>query len=236
MKEKGFLLNFLGLILLLSVLSANAEVKYLGADWDTQGDWVGKYGKNGVIIFCNEAFHNQDLPVAYEPAEKEKLFQEGLIDEISITSSGNAKAYGWIFNANPGDDKRAPWLVDKSARYAACISGRAADVAMTLKVDSTHYKVTIYCVDYDTANTRGHQIYGYQGEELPDKPDEETVKYREGVHYSWEVTGDEAFRYFAKNTLQFNTVSSGLFIDDAKDVVLTGKLATRWGRIKQNSE
>ncbi|MBM3242770.1 hypothetical protein FJZ31_41445 [Candidatus Poribacteria bacterium] len=232
MKGKHFLPISLWLLLLSFVLSANAEVKYLGADWKTQGDWIGKYGKGGAIIFCNKEFHNTDLPVPYEPSEKDKLFKRGLIEEISITSSGNSKAYGWSFNANPGDDKRAPWLVDKSARYAACISGRAADVAMTLKVNSTHYKVTIYCVDYDTADTRGHRVYGYQGEKLPDKPDEETVKYREGVHYSWEVTGDEVFRYFAKNTLQFNTVSSGLFIDDMQDVKPAGKLSTTWGRIK----
>lgn len=85
-------------------------------------------------------------------------------------------------------------------------------MAITLEVDSDRYKVTIYCTDYDTANTRGQKVYGYQGETLPDKPDEETVKYKDGVHYSWEVTGDEPFMYFAKNTLQFNCVASGLFI------------------------
>jgi hypothetical protein len=232
MKEKNFLPISLWLILLLFVLSANAEVKYLGADWDTQGDWIGKYGKDGAIIFCNGEFHNIDLPVPYEPSEKEKKFKKGIIKEISITSSGGGAAYGWIFNANPGNDKRAPWLVDESSRFAACISGRSADVAITLQVNSDHYKVTIYCTDYDTAETRGQQVYGYQGDELPDKPDEDTVKYTEGVHYSWEVTGDEPFRYFAKNTLQFNCVSSGLFIDEMKAVKPSGKLSTIWGRIK----
>jgi len=237
--KRFFSLLALSVFLLASLTFAGhsvAEVKYLGADWDTQGDWIGKYGKDGAIIFCNSEFHNADLPVPYEPSEEEKKFKKGLIEEISITSSGNAKAYGWIFNANPGNDKRAPWLVDESARYAACISGRSADVAMTLKVNATHYKITIYCVDYDTANTRGHQLYGYQGEKLPDKPDEETVEYREGVHYSWEVTGDELFRYFAKNTLQYNTVSSGIFIDDMKAVNEGGKLSTTWGHIKQRIE
>jgi len=220
-------------ILLLFVLSANAEVKYLGAEWDTQGDWIGKYGADGVIIFCNDEFHSADLPVPYEPSEQEKKFKKGIIEEISITSSGGGAAYGWIFNANPGDDKRAPWLVDESSRFAACISGRNADLAITLKVNFDHYKVTIYCTDYDTANTRGQQVYGYQGETLPDEPDEETVEYTDGVHYSWEVTGDEPFQYFAKNTLQFNCVASGLFIDDMKYVEVGGKLSTTWGHIKQ---
>ena len=232
MKGKNFLPISLGLILLLFVLSANADVKYLGTDWDTQGDWIGKYGADGAIIFCNQNAHNADLPVPYKPSEEEKLFKKGLIEEISITSSGGGAAYGWIFNANPGDDKKAPWLVDESSRFAACISGRNADVAITLEVDSDHYNVTIYCTDYDTANTRGQQVYGYQGETLPDKPDEETVKYTDGVHYSWEVTGDEPFMYFAKNTLQFNCVASGLFIDDMKAVKSGGKLSTTWGHIK----
>ena len=236
MKGKNFLPISLGLILLLFVLSATAEVKYLGADWDTQGDWIGKYGADGAIIFCNQDAHNADLPVPYKPSEEEKLFKKGLIEEISITSSGGGAAYGWIFNANPGDDKKAPWLVDESSRFAACISGRNNDLAITLKVNSAYYKVTIYSTDYDTENTRGYQVYGYQGEELPNEPDEEIVEYRDGVHTSWEVTGQEPFRYFAKNTLQFNVVASGLFVDAIAaptGVSPSSKLPEIWGKIKE---
>ena len=229
-----FPLLALGAFLLayLTVGFSIADVEYLGADWDTQGDWIGKYGADGAIIFCNQDAHNADLPVPYKPSEEEKLFKKGIIKEVSITSSGGGAAYGWIFNPDPGEDKKAPWLVDESSRFAACISGRNADVAITLKVNSDHYKVTIYCTDYDTANTRGYQVYGYQGETLPDEPDEEIVEYSDGVYTSWEVTGQEPFRYFAKNTLQFNVVASGLFIDDMKDVEASGKLSTTWGRIK----
>ena len=75
MKGKFFLPISLGVILLLFMLSANAEVKYLGAEWDTQGDWIGKYGADGAIIFCNDEFHSVDLAVPYEPSEKEKKFK-----------------------------------------------------------------------------------------------------------------------------------------------------------------
>lgn len=115
---KNFFLLLALVAFLLGYLTAVfsiAEVKYLGAEWDTQGDWIGKYGADGAIIFCNDEFHSVDLPVPYEPSEKEKKFKKGIIKNIDITSSGGGAAYGWIFNANPGDDKKAPWLVDESS-------------------------------------------------------------------------------------------------------------------------
>ena len=102
MKKVFLLLGAFWLTASIFALFAVAEVKYLGADWDTQGDWIGKYGKNGAIIFCNKEVHNADLPVPYEPSEKDKLFQPGLIEEINIVSSAGGAAYGWIFNADPG--------------------------------------------------------------------------------------------------------------------------------------
>ena len=235
MKSKLFL--SISLVILLSFsLCANASVKYLGSDRTTQGDWVGKYGANGVIIFCNKDNHNANLPVPYNIDETQKLAKKGLISELSITGSGTGQAaYGWIFNATPGDAKNALWLVDKSARYAACISGRNADVAMTLKVDSTHYKVTIYCTDYDTT-ARAYQAFGYQGNTIPAQPDEEINKYTNGIYTSWEVTGSDPFKYLGKNLApSVNNVASGLFIDDmgaVSSVQSNDKLPSVWGHIK----
>ena len=233
MKSKHFLAISL-LILLSFALGAGADVKYLGTDTKTQGDWVGKYGQDGAIIFCNKENHGVDVPDPYKPDEAQKLFKKGLIKELSVTDSGTT-AYGWIFNANPGDDKKSPWLVDKSARYAACVSGRAANVAMTLTVTSTHYKVSVYCMDYDTT-ARAYQVFGYQGDKLPDKPDEEIAKYTDGIYTSWEVTGSEPFKYFAKNLAgSVNNVASALFVDDmgaTSSVKSVDKLSTEWGHIK----
>jgi hypothetical protein len=224
---------FLFAFLTFVVFSA-AEVKYLGTDDKTQGDWIGKYGEGGAIIFCNKASHGADLPVPYEPSEKEKLFKKGLIEEISITDT-SGKAYGYIWNANPGDEKRCPWLVDKSARLGACVSGRTwVNLAISLKVDSSHYKVTIYCLDYDRVRVPGQKTYGYQGEKVPDKPDVEIGDHTNGVYVSWEVTGKEPFRYFADRIAgTVNVVVSGLFVDEMKSVEPGGKLSTTWGCIKK---
>jgi len=48
-----------------------------------------------------------NLPVPYKPDEGQKLFKQGLIKEITLGSAGGSKAYGWIFNANPGDVKKS---------------------------------------------------------------------------------------------------------------------------------
>ena len=232
MKGKSLLVTTLALILLSFCLYATAEVKYLGTDIETQGNWIGEYGASGAIIFCNKENHNGDLPIPYEPDENQKLFEKGLIKEISITSSGAAKAYGWIFNENPGDNEKAPWLVDKSARYAACVSGRTNDVAMTLTVDSTHYKVSVYSLDFDTT-ARNFQAFGYQGEDMPDDPDDEIDKYTDGVYLTWEVTGQDPFQYYAKNGAgSVNYVASAVFIDGTASVQSNDKLSILWGSIK----
>lgn len=232
MKKKSVLLATLILILLSFCLCANAQVKYLGTDVKTQGDWIGVYGGSGAVIFCNKENHNADLPVPYKPDEGQKLFKKGLIKEISIGSSGAAKAYGWIFNASPGDVKKAPWLTDKSARYAACVSGRAADVAMTLTVDSTHYKVSVYALDFDTT-ARNFQAFGWQGKDKPDKPDDEIAKYTDGVYLTWEVTGKDPFQFYQKNGAgSVNCVISAVFVDGTASVEPNGKISTLWGSIK----
>jgi hypothetical protein len=231
MKGKLILLTIALVLILLSFgLCANADVKYLGTDTKTQGDWIGVYGQDGA-----KETHAVDVPDPYKPDEAQKLFKKGLIKEISVTDAGTLngpKAYGWIFNANPGDNKKAPWLVDKSARYAACVSGRATNMAMTLTVNSSSYKVTVYSLDFDTT-ARNCQVYGYQGKDLPDDPDDTIAKYTDGVYTSWEVTGTDPFKYFAKNGAgSVNCVSSAIFVDSTASVDPNGKLSTLWGSIK----
>jgi hypothetical protein len=234
MKGKLLLLAITSVLILLSFgLCTNAQVKYLGADTKTQGDWIGVYGESGAIIFCNKENHNADLPDPYKPDEGQKLFKKGSIKEIKLSSTGGAKAYGWIFNANPGENKKAPWLTDKSARYAACVSGRSADMAMTLTVDSTHYKVSVYALDFDTT-ARNFQAFGWQGKDKPDDPDDEIAKYTDGVYVTWEVTGKDPFQFYQKNGAgSVNCVISGVFVDDANvSVEPNGKPSTLWGSIK----
>ena len=122
--------------------------------------------------------------------------------------------------------------MDKSARYAACVSGRNADVAMTLTVDSTHYKVSVYSLDFDTT-ARKFQAFGYQGKDMPADPDDEIAKYTDGVYLTWEVTGKDPFKFYAKNGAgSVNYVASAVFIDGTASVESSGKLSTLWGSIK----
>ena len=43
-------------LITIFVISSNclleAEVEYIGTDKETQGDWNGKYGANGAILFA----------------------------------------------------------------------------------------------------------------------------------------------------------------------------------------
>ena len=67
--------NFLSLLVLGTFFLASlvlvdfsaADVTYLGMDSDTQGDWIGVYGADGAIIFCNQANHGGNFDVPYQP-------------------------------------------------------------------------------------------------------------------------------------------------------------------------
>ena len=215
-----------------------ADVTYLGLDDKTQGDWIGVYGADGAIIFCNQANHNATFPIPYEPSEDEKKVKKGLIEEIIATDLTQGTAYGWIWNANPPDDeKKSPWLVDESARFGACVAGSSwVDLAINLKVNSTRYQVAVYCLDYDVVRVPGQEIYGYQGEgldDLPGQPDDEMGDHSQGVYALWEVTGNDPFNYFATKLVgTTNIVVSGIFIDETQAVEPDGKLANTWGDIK----
>jgi hypothetical protein len=107
---------------------------------------------------------------------------------------------------------------------------------MTLTVNSTQYKVAIYCLDYDTGGSRRHEVFGFQ-KDMPQKPDATAPKgYNNGIYYIWEVTGGEPFKFYQKNLAgSVNSVSSGVFIDAiGKGVEPGGKLSTTWGRIKSS--
>jgi hypothetical protein len=51
MKHWSLFLLLVAVMVVSAYSLASAAVDYVGADTDTQGDWIGTYGNNGVIIF-----------------------------------------------------------------------------------------------------------------------------------------------------------------------------------------
>ena len=214
----------LGIVMLASMLtlSVYANVEYTGKDTATQGDWMGKYGENGAIIFDAGA-QGQII----DSSESDHL-TEGVIASYDV---GIAHHYNW---ANSTNDKRGLQLPpDGASRIAACIF-HDNGWTLTLTVDATDYNVAVYFLDWDL-NMRIHDVVGYQGKSPPQTFDftVEAPDFQEGVYHLWHVTGNEPFKLEVAQR-SGNVVSSGVFVDGATAAVKPGgKVTTTWAEIKK---
>ena len=140
MKRWSLLFSLIA-VLAMSIYSlAGAAVVYVGADMDTQGDWIGKYGNNGVIVFALEDMED--------------------LKDITAFDDGGNNRWDW---ANPTDDERGVLYPDGSGeRTGSCVYNNP-DGIFTIQTDLPAYQVAAYVVDWDST-VRIQTMTGYQGD------------------------------------------------------------------------
>jgi len=190
----------------------HAEVKYVGEDKKTLGDWPGKYGKNGAMVFA----------------------LADVKDMKDITKFDDAKNQRWNW-ANPTPDKRgAIYPTDLKSRAGSCLFNNPNTV-LTLETKLKNYQIAVYAVDWDST-ARSESFTGYQGDTAPKVPDV-TIKnpdFNAGMYEIWTVTGTDPFNLKIDFVSGANWVITGIFIDALGAAVdANGKLATTWGDIKK---
>jgi alpha-L-rhamnosidase len=190
----------------------HAAVKYVGEDKKTLGDWPGKYGKNGALVFA--------------PAN--------LYDMKDISKFDDMKNLRWDW-ANPTADKRgAVYPADPGKRAGSCMYNNPNTV-LTLETKLKGYQVAVYAVDWDST-ARSESFTGYQGGTAPKVPDV-TIKnpdFNAGIYEIWTVTGTDPFNLKIDFVSGANWVITGIFIDATGAAVeANGKLATTWGDLKK---
>ena len=211
-------------------ISASADVKYIGIDKKTQGEWEGKYGKDGVIIFSASHVGQPPDPA---PGGKNDLVREGLIKRYETP---DGQRFIWA-RGNMPHFLSTKELDGKHEKLNAC-AFNAGQVTVILEVDAVQYQVAAY---YGGAeNTRVQDIYGYLGDDIPAKPDVRIEKFGNGgtgVYVIWEVAAKpkETFTILTKQIGPINAVIGGVFIDAIKEPVRpAGKLSITWGEIKKD--
>jgi len=210
--KKGIFVLITVMFVLASCIGAHAEVKFLGKDTTTKGDWPGKYGANGVILF----------------AMKDQT------DMKDITKFDDAKNTRWDW-ANPTDDKRGlVMLTDKTKRIGSCMYNNPNSV-ITLTTGLTSYQVALCVLDWDST-ARSEELVGFQGAAAPAKADATVTnpEFNAGVYYKWAVTGSDPFKIQVTFKAGANWVMSGIFLDKITGTAVQsgGKLATTWGDIR----
>jgi len=213
--RRFILLAFVSIFAFMLSISVFADVKFVGKDTATKGDWTKKYGKNGAIVF-------------------------GIKDQTdmkSIASFDDGKNQRWDW-ANPTADTRGLTFVgDTSKRIGSCIFNNPVGL-LTLTVKLNTYQVAIYACDWDST-ARIEELVGFQGAKAPDKADVtvQNPEFNAGVYYLWLVTGSDPFKLQVTHKGGANWVLSGLFVDESKETSVrpNDKLTTTWGSIRTSN-
>lgn len=208
-------------------VSASADVRYIGTDTETQGEWETKYGKDGVVIFDAAAQGAVDPA----PGGDNDLVREGL---ISHYETPDGQRYRWTRGDLPQHLNTKSLDGEDQKLNAVAFAG--GQVSTVLQVDSPQYRVAAYYGGNE--NTRVQGIFGYLGDTAPADPDVEIATFGNGgngVYVIWEVTANpgEPFTVLTTQVGPVNAVISGIFVDDMDPSAVTpGGLIDTWGNIK----
>jgi hypothetical protein len=206
------MMAILAVFIISSISTIYADVKYVGEDKKTLGNWPEKYGKNGAVIF--------------KPGGDSK----DLKDIIKVTDNG--QRWDW---ANPTQDERGLFFPDDlKKRTGSCMFNNPVGL-VELETKLKSYQVAISAIDWDSS-VRVEDLVGYQGEKAPKDPDVtvQNPDFHNGVYYIWHVTGNDPFKLQITHKGGANWVISGLFVDAVgASVNANGKLTMTWGSIKK---
>jgi len=212
MKHRFVSLLFVAVLFVSAYSLASAAVDYVGADTETQGDWIGTYGNNGAIVFGL--------------ADMEDL------KNITAFDDGGNQRWDW---ENPTEDARGALYPDGSGqRTGSCIFNNPESI-LTVETSLSEYQVAVLALDWDSAD-RIMGLTGYQGD-APADPDVivENPEFNAGMYHIWHVTGGDPFRLRITHEGGANWVLTGLFVDDMNSAAVEpgAKLTTTWGQLKK---
>ncbi|HGJ66482.1 TPA: hypothetical protein ENS27_14055 [bacterium] len=212
MRLRILMMAILAVFIISSISTIYADVKYVGEDKKTLGNWPEKYGKNGAVIF--------------KPGGDSK----DLKDIIKVTDNG--QRWDW---ANPTQDERGLFFPDDlKKRTGSCMFNNPVGL-VELETKLKSYQVAISAIDWDSS-VRVEDLVGYQGDKAPKDPDVtvQNPDFHNGVYYIWHVTGNDPFKLQITHKGGANWVISGLFVDAVgASVNANGKLTMTWGSIKK---
>ena len=213
-KNLTILSTILALMMVLAVsISAASAVINPTQDADTHGDWVGKYGAEGYILFAgSDAEDNNNTP-AYATVTHESVFGE---------ASSRAVWYDGATAAEVHENDAAALYTDDTAtaRRAACIYNTNG-LNVTVDIGSEQKLVTFYCTDFDS-NGRALLMTAYDedGNEL-DSAD--IVEFIPGKYITVKMSGQVRFETVLVEAT--NVVLSGIFFDADPDAVPAAEVA-----------
>ena len=220
------------LILATFAATALADVELAEIDTETLGNWVGKYGANGAIIFLAEGGG-----VQHGGAAADQVIQ----GDMERWDTGEGIRWCWEDPADVSGESALIFINDPDKRISGCAYLHQRDWTLTLEVDLPSYYVAGYFLSGEVGGGQGRsqQIWAYQGDERWEEAEAIEIRNFHSAHlggqpryYIWHVTGPEPF-HIDFHHLAVNATISGVFIDSVlKSVESADRLTTTWGIIK----
>jgi hypothetical protein len=198
-------------------------VAYLGEDWKTQGDWVGRYGRQHNILCASMSPYDQQLiwdnlyHFSREIGPNHPNQQEALRGWLASVDTPDVRS---LYNPIEGTRRQHIWD-DHGESYPTALDG--PDIRVTLSVPKGTHRVSCYLCPF-----QGHEhaiskefrdlIVDVSKESVGGKTSQPLARARVehfygGVYKQFVVQGPGTFRFEFHKNYSYNTVISGIFVD-----------------------
>jgi len=198
---------------------------YLGADWQTQGDWVGRYGRQYAILCAASAplDHNIISDPSYKvTGSMGPRHEEGDSIRRWVTWA-QTDQHRSLYDPIPGYRRQAEWD-DHGEAYPVTAEG--PDVWVTVTVPAGLHELSLYDVNKD-GHFLADRYRDYVVDLLPYRANMETAEklpslaharirdFWGGVYHSFLVRGPAQYYVRVRRNGSFNTLLAGVFLDKA---------------------
>ena len=204
------------------------QAVYLGEDWTTQGDWVGRYGREYTVLCAADSPRNHWVgwhDLGYDIKGEVGLHgaeDEGLRHWIHWMKTDDKRV---LYNPLVGYRREAEWD-DHGEVYSWNFDG--PDIWIAVRVPDGMQKVTLYFINPNGHNpTEQNRDYIVEVKDYADdlakahfSPTLAKTRVRDfwgGVYKSFLVNGSNCYLIHIKRNYSFNTLIAAVMIDQLKE-------------------
>jgi len=201
----------------------NAQMAtFLGEDWMTQGDWVGRYGRQMGLLCASRSPFDQIVTLRTEFSNKLRIagtldphFND--VDRLRLWLEGARSEHpSSLWNPFSGSRRQAIWD-DHGEEYATSKEG--PDIWFKVPLPEGVYRVSLYFFPYrhkEHALAREYRDLIIQVSDSNGGPAStfSRVSLSEmGVYKQYLLKGGKDYQFKIKRNFSYNTMINGIFID-----------------------
>lgn len=200
---------------------SSVAVTYLGDDWTTRGDWVGRYGRQFGLLCA------MGSPLDHEVSTGPPYFVKACLGAHHTANDSLRRWVHWIKTSDPrslyspvvGFRRQSEWD-DHGEAYPMAFDGPGIDVAVEVPAGPHRLSFYFFNKDGQFGNNRYRDYVVRVVAEpstptpVPAKPAYARVdKFYGGVYATFAVVGPSRYHVQIQRNGSFNTICSGVFID-----------------------